>query len=91
MMDRIRADHFNRFFLAIGLFYQLLPGAYICLHPPPPLEKGGKGGFKCLENPPISPFAKGGSFILNLKIVIEKCKQYNAPLNNKMAKSEDRG
>ena len=29
----------------------------------------------------IPPFAKGGSFILNLKIVIEKCKQYNAPLN----------
>jgi hypothetical protein len=29
----------------------------------------------------MSPFAKGGSFILNLKIVIEKCKQYNAPLN----------
>jgi len=41
----------------------------------------GKGGFKCLENPPMSPFAKGGSFILNLKIVIEKWKQYNAPLN----------
>jgi hypothetical protein len=47
----------------------------------PPLEKGGKGGFISLENPPMSPFAKGGSFILNLKIVIEKCKQYNAPLN----------
>jgi hypothetical protein len=29
----------------------------------------------------MSPFAKGGSFILNLKIVIEKCEQYNAPLN----------
>jgi hypothetical protein len=43
-----------------------------------PLEKGG---FKSLENPPMSPFAKGGSFILNLKIVIQKCKQYNAPLN----------
>jgi len=69
---------------------ELIAGAYICLHPPP-LEKGNKGGFKSLENPPMSPFAKGGSFILNLKIVIEKCKQYNAPLNNKMAKSEDRG
>jgi hypothetical protein len=54
----------------------------IYLFASPPLEKGGKGGFKCLENPPISPFTKGGSFILNLKIVIEKCKQYNAPLNN---------
>jgi len=43
-----------------------------------PLEKGG---FKSLENPPMSPFTKGGSFILNLKIVIQKCKQYNAPLN----------
>jgi hypothetical protein len=63
----------------------------IYLFASPPLEKGGKGGFKCLENPPMSPFAKGGSFILNLKIVIEKCKQYNAPLNNKMAKREDRG
>ena len=51
---------------------------------PPSLEKGGKGGFKCLENPPMSPFAKGGSFILNLKIVIEKCKQYNAPLNKSL-------
>jgi hypothetical protein len=29
----------------------------------------------------MSPFAKGGSFILNLKIVIEKCKKYNALLN----------
>ena len=48
----------------------------------PPLQKGGKGGFKSLENLPMSPFAKGGSFILNLKIVIEKCKQYNASLNN---------
>ena len=48
----------------------------------PPLEKGGKGGFESLENPPMSPFAKGGSFIRNLKIVIEKCKQYNASLNN---------
>jgi len=44
----------------------------IYLFASPPLEKGGKGGFKCLENPPMSPFAKGGSFILNLRIVINK-------------------
>ena len=68
---------------------ELIAGAYICLHPPP-LEKGSKGGFKCLENPPMSPFAKGGSFILNLKIVIEKRKQYNAPLNKSLSLSQER-
>jgi len=52
----------------------------------PPLEKGGGGGFETWENPPKSPFAKGG-FLDQGKNrrrekTIKKSKQYNAPGNN---------
>jgi hypothetical protein len=37
---------------------KLLLRAVNCLHPP--FRKGGRGGFESWENPPESPFAKGG-------------------------------
>jgi aerobic carbon-monoxide dehydrogenase small subunit len=56
------------------------------LFTPPPLEKGGQGGFETWGNPPKSPFAKGGFLDQGRdrrrEKRIKKNKQNNAPGNS---------